>query len=68
MDVETQQNELVSENVREYYRGNENRIYGFPYVCVRRMMESLSHWKLGREQTKHELNVCRDVVPDIRTP
>ena len=34
MDVETQQNELVSENVRECYRGNEDRIYGFPSVCL----------------------------------
>lgn len=68
MDVETQQNELVSQNVWEFYRGNENRIYGFPYVCVRRILESLSHWKPGREQTKQERNVCRDVVPDICTP
>jgi hypothetical protein len=68
MDVETQKNELVCENVRECYRGNEDRIYGFPSVCVRRMLESLSHWAPGREQTKQERNVWRDVVPDVRTP
>jgi len=53
MDVETQQNELVSENVRECYRGNENRIYGFPYVCVRRWRVCHTGNQAGNRRSKN---------------
>jgi hypothetical protein len=67
MNVETHQNELFGKNMRERFRSNAYQIYYCPSVCVRRMLESLSQRKPGREQTKQERNVWRD-VPDIGTP